>query len=123
MPGLTSRRRCKSGATFPEVGKNISIGNCAKSSDFSHCTVRTKPVLAEVTMSERDLFIAALKFTEPAERAAWLDRQCHGDARLRERIDVLLKAFDQAGSLLENPAVAVGLTTDEPITEGAGTII
>jgi serine/threonine protein kinase len=85
--------------------------------------VRTKPVLAEVTMSERDLFIAALKFTEPAERAAWLDRQCHGDARLRERIDVLLKAFDQAGSLLENPAVAVGLTTDEPITEGAGTII
>ena len=60
-------------------------------------------------MSERDLFIAALKFTEPAERAAWLDRECDGDAALRRRIDVLLQAFDKAGSLLENPVVAIGL--------------
>jgi serine/threonine protein kinase/tetratricopeptide (TPR) repeat protein len=74
-------------------------------------------------MSERDLFIAALKLTEPAERAAWLDRECAGDAALRQRIDVLLQAFDKAGSLLEKPVVAIGLTTDEPITESPGTVI
>jgi serine/threonine protein kinase/Tfp pilus assembly protein PilF len=85
--------------------------------------VKTQPVLAEVTMSERDLFIAALMLTEPAERAAWLDRECAGDAALRQRIDVLLQAFDKAGSLLENPVVATGLTTDEPITESPGTVI
>src|SRR5262249_25029850 len=56
---------------------------------------------------ERELFIAAQKITEPTERAAWLDRECGDDAALRQRIDVLLRAFDQAGSLLEHPAVAV----------------
>src|SRR6516162_3587485 len=74
-------------------------------------------------MSERDLFIAALKITPPAERSAWLDRECGGDAALRQRIDVLLQAFDKAGSLLENPVVAVGHTIDEPITEAPGTVI
>src|SRR5262249_24793730 len=49
---------------------------------------------------------AALKIPE-SERAAWLDRECGDDAALRQRIDVLLRAFDQAGSLLDHPAVAV----------------
>src|SRR6516225_1942789 len=74
-------------------------------------------------MSERDLFIAALKIPEPAERSAWLDRECGGDAALRRRLDVLLQAFDKAGSLLEHPAAAVGATLDEPITERPGTVI
>src|SRR5262245_22924213 len=74
-------------------------------------------------MSERELFIAALKITEPAERAAWLDRECAGDAVLRQRIDVLLRAFDSAGSILENPAVALGCTIGEQIIEAAGTVI
>src|SRR5436190_16925936 len=84
---------------------------------------RTRPVLAEATMSERDLFIAALQITEPAERAAWLDRECGDDAALRQRIDVLLHAFDNAGSLLENPVVAVGPTLDEPTSERPGTVV
>src|SRR3989442_1907058 len=74
-------------------------------------------------MSERDLFIAALKITDPAERSAWLDRECSGDAALRQRVDVLLHAFNKAGSLLETPIVAVGPTIDEPIREGPGTVI
>jgi serine/threonine protein kinase len=73
-------------------------------------------------MSERDLFIAALQIT-PAERSAWLDRECAGDAAMRQRIDALLQAFDKAGSLLENPAADVGPTIDEPITERPGTVI
>src|SRR6516164_10824079 len=74
-------------------------------------------------MSERDLFIAALKIPEPAERSAWLDRECGGDAALRKRIDVLLQAFDKAGSLLENPVVDIGPTVDQPTREGPGTVI
>jgi tetratricopeptide (TPR) repeat protein/serine/threonine protein kinase len=57
-------------------------------------------------MSERDLFIAALQISDPAEQSAWLDRECDGDAALRRRIGVLLQALDQAGSLLEPPVVA-----------------
>jgi serine/threonine protein kinase/tetratricopeptide (TPR) repeat protein len=61
----------------------------------------TRPVLAGDTMNERDLFIAALAIPGPAERSVWLDRECGDDAVLRRRIDVLLRAFDAAGSLLE----------------------
>src|SRR5262245_57641305 len=61
-------------------------------------------------MSERDLFIAALQIPDPAERSAWLDRECGGDAALRQRLDVLLRALQQAGSLLEQPAVAPAAT-------------
>src|SRR6516164_10753512 len=86
-------------------------------------SARAKPVLAEVIMKERDLFIAALKITPPAERSAWLDRECGGDTALRQRIDVLLQAFDKAGSLLERPVVAAGPTVDGPITERPGTVI
>jgi serine/threonine protein kinase len=57
-------------------------------------------------MSERDLFIAALQISDLAERSAWLDRECGGDAALRRRIEVLLQALDQAGSLLDHPVVA-----------------
>src|SRR5262249_38899542 len=84
---------------------------------------RTMPVLAEVTMSERDLFIAALQITPPEERSAWLDQECGGDAALRQRIDVLLQAFDKAGSLLENPGAAAEPTIGEPITERPGTLV
>ena len=33
-------------------------------------------------MSDRDLFIAALQIADPAERAAYLDGACAGDAAL-----------------------------------------
>jgi serine/threonine protein kinase/tetratricopeptide (TPR) repeat protein len=56
-------------------------------------------------MSERDLFIAALQISDPVQRSAWLDRECGGDAALRQRIEVLLQALDRAGSLLDNPVV------------------
>jgi eukaryotic-like serine/threonine-protein kinase len=56
-------------------------------------------------MSERELFLAALQIADPHERSAWLDRACGGDAVLRQRIDVLLQAFDKADSLLDHPVV------------------
>src|SRR5262249_19023634 len=90
----------------------------------------------EGTMSERDLFVAALQITDQAERSAWLDRECGGDATLRQRIEVLVQALDQAGSLLENPAVAPPASTgytgqgwpapdagNGPVLEGPGTVV
>src|SRR5262245_60474128 len=74
-------------------------------------------------MGERDLFIGALQITDPAERSAWLDRECGGDAAMRQRIEDLLQAFDKAGSVLDNPVVGNGLTVDEPRNEHPGTII
>jgi serine/threonine protein kinase len=87
-------------------------------------------------MSERDLFIAALQISDPVQRSAWLDRECGGDAALRERIEVLLQALDKAGSLLDNPVIVpqanVGETGPgvpasnagaEPSAEQPGTVI
>jgi WD40 repeat protein/serine/threonine protein kinase len=64
-------------------------------------------------MSERDLFIAALQKDDPAERAAFLDQACGGDAALRQRIEVLLHAHAGAADFLGQPAVEVGATSAE----------
>jgi serine/threonine protein kinase len=85
-------------------------------------------------MSERELFIAALKISDQTERSAWLDQECGYDAKMRQRIDVLLQAFEKAGSLLDHPAVvgetatqpSLHRTSDsniEPCSEAPGTII
>src|SRR5688572_5773054 len=49
---------------------------------------------------EEDLFTAALALPA-AERAAFLEKECAGDASLRARLEVLLNAHDGASSLLE----------------------
>jgi serine/threonine protein kinase/tetratricopeptide (TPR) repeat protein len=74
-------------------------------------------------MSERDLFINALRITDPKERAHWLDVECSGDAALRRRIDVLLEAYEHAGSLLESPPLDGGPTADLPMEEEIGAAI
>jgi tRNA A-37 threonylcarbamoyl transferase component Bud32 len=55
-------------------------------------------------MTDRDLFIAALERADPAERDAWLDQACAGDSERRRRVDVLLRAHDQASKFLAAPA-------------------
>jgi hypothetical protein len=56
-------------------------------------------------MCERDLFTAALAIGDPAERAAFLEQACDGDASLRGRVEQLLRAHADAGDFLERPAV------------------
>ncbi len=55
--------------------------------------------------SEREIevFNAALELP-PAERIAYLDRHCAGDASLRRRVEELLQAGDEAGTFLGSPA-------------------
>jgi hypothetical protein len=58
------------------------------------------------------LFAAALTRESPEERAAYLDEACAGDAELRRRVESLLRAHADAGSFLEKPPAAPGITTD-----------
>src|SRR6266404_3381822 len=44
----------------------------------------------------KSLFLAASELADPAERAAYLDRECGGDAQLRARVEALLRANDAA---------------------------
>jgi eukaryotic-like serine/threonine-protein kinase len=55
--------------------------------------------------SEREIevFNAVLELPA-AKRVAYLDRVCAGDATLRQRVEELLEAGDEAGVFLQNPA-------------------
>ena len=57
--------------------------------------------------SEREIEIFNAVLELPArERGAFLDQACAGDAALRERIEKLLRASEDAGAFLESPAPA-----------------
>ena len=52
----------------------------------------------------KSLFLAASDLADPAERAAYLDRECGGDAELRQRVEALLAADDGGGRSVEGDA-------------------
>ncbi|MDX2037544.1 MAG: tetratricopeptide repeat protein [Isosphaeraceae bacterium] len=63
-------------------------------------------------MSELEIFTAALRFSDPAERSAFLDQACAGKPELRERIERLLIGHQfSRGPLDRSPF-------DLPATEG-----
>jgi serine/threonine protein kinase len=68
--------------------------------------------------SLESVFTEALERTDPAERAAYLDRACARRPAIRERVERLLKAHDRAGGFLQVPATDVhaigGATADQP---------
>jgi serine/threonine protein kinase len=75
-------------------------------------------------LSDREIFDAALAFADPAQRSAYLDQACAGDAARRRQIEGLLEMHAQLGNFLESPAVAEAMTVDKPASpEGPGTVI
>jgi hypothetical protein len=48
------------------------------------------------------IFTEALKVPLP-ERDSFLERACGGDGNLRQRLEAILKAYDQLGDFLEEP--------------------
>ncbi len=52
-------------------------------------------------MSERDIFLALLDLTVPAERARYLDEACAGDPELRAKVERLIHSHEAAGSFLD----------------------
>jgi hypothetical protein len=55
-------------------------------------------------MTEETLFAEALEKSTPAERAAFLDAACSGDAALRQRVEALLHSHAREG-FLKTPAI------------------
>src|SRR5947199_6798529 len=55
-----------------------------------------------------------------AQRAAYLDQACAGDAALRQEVEALLEANDQAESFLQVPPVGLDFNRSLPFTEKAG---
>jgi len=66
------------------------------------------------------VFHEALERETPLEREAYLDGACGDDLHLRSRVDVLLKANDEANEFLEEAAVNPDQAT---LTEGPGSTI
>jgi serine/threonine-protein kinase len=56
----------------------------------------------------KSLFLAASEIAEPAERAAYLNRECGADAELRVRVEALLRANDASPLPESQPAIATG---------------
>src|SRR5207245_1573162 len=73
-------------------------------------------------MTERELFIAALRQPDERARAAFLERAC-ADRRLRERVESMLRDHEQLGSFLEVPASPAATADDPRVSESPGTVI
>jgi len=74
--------------------------------------------------SEREIFLAALERTSPAEREAFLKEVCAGRPDLLRRIKALLKANEIEDGFLQAPALNPDVTLDRSsLVEGPGTII
>jgi serine/threonine protein kinase len=59
------------------------------------------------------VFDRAHEIPDPAERQAYVNQACAGDAQLREKVEGLLRAYDQLDTkFLEKPAPAPVLTVD-----------
>ena len=89
--------------TRPDILENAWPGFL----QISHCEIeamRRRAMGGSRAMTEQANFLAALEIADPAERSAYLDRACVGDAALRDQVDALLAAYDRCGAFLEVPA-------------------
>jgi len=68
------------------------------------------------------IFTDAVTKPTPAERAAFLNQACGDDAPLRERVEALLHAHDNAGSFLQLPGTDAR-TALAAIGEGPGAVV
>ncbi|MEX0676947.1 MAG: protein kinase [Pirellulales bacterium] len=69
------------------------------------------------------IFGEALTRADAAARAAYLDQACGDDAPLRERVEALLAAHDDAGSFLELPKTDRPTEGFVPLSQGPGSRI
>ena len=59
-----------------------------------------------------EIFLKALEAPSRAERGAYLDQRCGGNAELRGQVQSLLDASERAGSFLASPASEFAATVD-----------
>src|SRR5579883_932431 len=68
----------------------------------------------------KELFLNAAEIKTPAERAAFLERECGDDAELRRKLEVLLHAHDDSGSFLASSPTSDHLSDEDVITQEKG---
>src|SRR5262245_7786485 len=71
----------------------------------------------------RSIFLEAVEQHTPDQWGPYLDAACGQDQELRGRVEVLLRAHEQANSLLDAPGPALLQTVDEPPAESPGAVI
>ena len=80
---------------------------------------------ADQTRSEAEVFLEALEFDDPGERAAFVRHACAGDATLLSQVEGLLERQPQLGDFLEEGAVPGDPTGGAAPTEAdlPGTVV
>ena len=61
------------------------------------------------------VFLEAVDYHDPVDRAAFLDRECSGDPELRRRVEALLRAHDQFNGFLNDPVVTANPGRRKPL--------
>ena len=74
-------------------------------------------------MDEASIFLEALQKPAPADRAAYLDGACAGNAEMRRNVEMLLEADAKAGDFLNKTPANVGPTIDQSPADRPGTVI
>jgi non-specific serine/threonine protein kinase/serine/threonine-protein kinase len=78
--------------------------------------------MGEKPLDIKSIFGEALEKKTTEERAVYLDKACGNDANLRDKIEALLRAYEEADDVPEAPIIGPELTLDNsPLTEGPGT--
>src|SRR5947208_3486358 len=57
-------------------------------------------------LSAKAIFDHALEIPSPTQRQAYLDEACANAPELRQRVEALLRSYEELGSFLAEPAVA-----------------
>jgi tetratricopeptide (TPR) repeat protein len=65
-------------------------------------------------VNERNIFLAAVTRTSPADQAAYLNQACAGDAESRQRIEALLQAHEQLRTFFDRPAGELIVAPERP---------
>jgi serine/threonine protein kinase len=70
----------------------------------------------------KSLFLEASELADPAERAAYLERECGADAGLRQRVEALLAADDGGGRSVDGDAIGTSELTSPETQEASATV-
>src|SRR6059058_4456137 len=80
--------------------------------------------MASEILDEKAIFNVARQIGSPDARAEYLRQACGADSGLRERVQDLLRAYEEQASFLESPAAAPAATIDaSAAAERTGTVI
>src|SRR5262245_20053754 len=80
--------------------------------------------MASEMLDEKVIFNVARQIGSPDARAEYLRQACGSDSGLRERVQILLHAYEEQASFLESsPPVGVAPTIDQPMSESPGVVI